>query len=125
MAVVLWAILVPVTTGPGMSAKVALCRHEMSLLAHAATRYQDDCGSMPAGTRGEIMRCLRGNNPRKIVYFNLNSNRFNSDGEILDPWGKPYEIKLDSPTNVTLRSAGRNGRFGDKDDEIYSAKEAP
>jgi hypothetical protein len=69
----------------------------------------------PQGTNAEVLRILLGENPRKVVFFGANSNKFNSQREFLDPWETPYKIKVEQ-TNYMIRSAGPNKIFGDKDD---------
>ena len=90
-------------------------RMEISNLEAALNQYRAEYGIFPQGTNSAIFKILLGENPRKIIFYSANSNRFNSQGEYLDLWKTPYEIKVEQ-TNYSIRSAGPNGIFGDKDD---------
>ena len=54
-----------------------------------------------------------------------NQNQFRIDtnvaGEVIDVWQTPYRIELAGRTNFIINSAGRNRKFGDKDDIIFSS----
>ena len=47
--------------------------------------------------------------------------RTNTSGETVDIWDTPYQIELVGRTNFIIRSAGKNCRFGDKDDIIFKS----
>lgn len=49
------------------------------------------------------------------------SERFNSKGEILDYWKMPFQIEILAQTNITIRSAGPNRQFDDKDDIVFDS----
>jgi hypothetical protein len=53
--------------------------------------------------------------------FILNASNTNASGAVIDIWKTPYHIELTGPTNFTIRSAGRNRRFGDKDDIVFGS----
>jgi len=52
---------------------------------------------------------------------NLFFNPINSQGELLDVWHTPYQIKIVAQTNFIVRSAGPDQKFGDKDDIIFNS----
>jgi hypothetical protein len=52
---------------------------------------------------------------------NLFFNPINSQGELLDVWQTPYQIKFMPPTNFVIHSAGPNKKFGDADDIIFNS----
>jgi hypothetical protein len=47
------------------------------------------------------------------IQFSFKTNLL---GEVIDPWGTPYQINFLGKTNFVVRSAGKNQKFGDKDD---------
>jgi hypothetical protein len=54
-----------------------------------------------------------------------NQNHFwfdtNISGEVVDIWQTPYQIELAGRTNFIIRSAGKDRKFGDKDDIIFNS----
>jgi hypothetical protein len=44
----------------------------------------------------------------------------NDSGELLDFWQTPFQITLIGPTNFTIRSAGPDKHFGDRDDIVFN-----
>jgi len=65
---------------------------------------------------------------RQFVFdsiFTLNQNNIwfdtNTSCELVDPWQTPYRIELVGRTNFIFRSAGKNLKFGDKDDIVFSS----
>jgi hypothetical protein len=57
--------------------------------------------------------------------FATNQNHFwfdtNTSGDLVDIWQTPYQIELVGQTNFIIRSAGKNHKFGDKDDIIFNS----
>lgn len=47
------------------------------------------------------------------------AHRTNAQGQLLDVWGTPYQIKTEPPARFAIRSAGRNKQFGDADDIVF------
>ena len=90
-------------------------RIEMANLIAALSQYQAIYG-YPTGGGSDTAKCLLGDNPRKIVFVNWRKSQISSAGEFLDPWRTPYQINLEPSTNIIVRSAGKNTRFGDSDD---------
>jgi hypothetical protein len=123
IGVVLCGLLIPVTSSRrGVSAKLVLCKYELTRLIAATEQYQAKYGSYPPGGRREFIRSLLGDNSDKIAFVELNRSRFNPAGEFLDPWGTPYEIQIIPGTNLAVRSAGKNKKFGDKDDQVSDTR---
>jgi hypothetical protein len=48
-------------------------------------------------------------------------NRTNEQGNLLDLWRTPYQIKILAQTNFIISSAGPNKFFGDDDDIIFNS----
>ena len=93
----------------------------MSNFNAAIVQYHNEYGSYPIGYQAEIIRCLLGDNSRKIQFLSLNANELNPDGDFVDPWQTPYQIKMLEGTNLVISSAGPNKEFGDKDDIIFNS----
>ncbi len=86
----------------------------------ALNQLEIACSVLPSGDNRAIFRTLFGSNTLQIVF--LATARTNSDGELLDPWGSPYEIEILAQTNIVIKSAGKNGRWGDKDDYVFDGR---
>ena len=93
----------------------SVVRMEITNLEAALNQHRAEYGHFPTGTAVEIFKTLSGENPRKLVFFVANSRTVGSNGEFLDPWKTPYKIRM-AETNYSIRSAGPNQVFGDKDD---------
>jgi hypothetical protein len=89
---------------------------DMLNLKAAMTTYQSTYGEFPTGDNGTILGRLRGSNPKKLIFLDLHPRSTNATGAFIDPWQTPYEIKTHSTNSVSIRSAGKNKRFGDADD---------
>jgi hypothetical protein len=50
------------------------------------------------------------------VFLSIPARSTNNAGQLIDPWGTPYEIIFEPTNYVTIRSAGKNKTFGDEDD---------
>jgi hypothetical protein len=120
VALVLIALMVP-AHGPKRAAKILLCKIEMSDLNAAVIQYHNEYGNYPFGNQIGLIRCLLGDNLRKIEFLHLSTNRFSSDGGYLDPWLTPYQIEVHDQTNLVVHSAGPNRIFGDADDLVFNS----
>jgi len=89
---------------------------EMRSLLGALQYYQAEYGKYPSGNSSEILKALLGNNPKMKLFLVVPARSTNSTGQFIDPWGTPYEIIFEPTNRVTIRSAGENKTFGDKDD---------
>jgi len=65
------------------------------------------------GTNAQVMTVLRGQNPRKIVFFDSAARDFNSQGEFIDPWGTPLRFDLSKPETPRVWSCGPNRKDDD------------
>ncbi len=63
--------------------------------------------------RGEnVVRCK----VQMKIHFLYVGTPLERDGQFRDPWETPYRITFESTNRITIRSAGENRLFGDKDD---------
>ena len=113
------AMLLPVS-GPRPALNVE-CRFHLSDLEIAITNYQVAYTNYPAGNHSEIIKCLLGDNPKRIQFININSNNLSSNVEYLDPWKTPYAINFHSNNRFIISSAGKDKKFGDADDIIFNS----
>ena len=81
-------------------------------LARATQKYREEIGEFPAGDNAEIVAALRGENPKKTVFFECAADDLGPNGEMVDPWGTPYLFKFDlASSKVLVNSAGPNHAF--------------
>jgi len=72
--------------------------------------FKEHVGSYPTGSNAQIVKALRGQNPKNIIILVSRKTELNDRGEFVDTWGNPLRIYF-SDTTVLVRSAGDNGRF--------------
>lgn len=82
--------------------------------------HKKEFGTYPTGDNSTIFRALRGTNPKKMMFLDVPPRSISADGAFVDPWITPYEIKVISTNRLSIRSAGKNKRFGDADDVTNS-----
>jgi hypothetical protein len=75
-------------------------------------QYKQHVGSYPAGSNGDIVKALQGNNSNKVIIVVGHESDLSTKGEFVDPWGTPLRIYF-SKNGVLVRSAGQNKRFDD------------
>ena len=66
----------------------------------------------------EFISRLSGSNPSGRCYLVLNFYDHDKDGLIIDEWNRPLQIRRIEKTKLEIRSAGRDGVFGSKDDIV-------
>jgi hypothetical protein len=91
---------------------------DIASIRAAAQQFETVYGRLPIGTNALLFHALFGGNPQKTVFL---EGRTNNTGELLDPWGTPYRIEI-GETNFLISSAGKDGKWGDKDDYIFDGK---
>ena len=80
-------------------------------------------GHYESGENIEITNALLGDNPKKVAFISAENSRINSEGELVDRFGVPYDFHFISSKNLIIRSAGPDQTFY-TDDDIVSANEA-
>ena len=93
---------------------------EITSFAASMESYKIEFGSYPTGDNRAILGVLQGNNPKKLIFLDVHPRSISADGAFVDPWQTPYEITIRSTNSVSIRSAGKNKRFGDADDVTNS-----
>lgn len=114
-------ILLPPLNHHRPNESVPVWKIEIRNIASALESYRTELNSYPVGDSVLISKALRGDNPRKIVFFEARTNGINVKGELLDLWGTPYEIGIVGQINYIIRSAGSNCQLGDKDDHVFDS----
>ena len=92
---------------------------DMNSIFLAMNYYLENLGPLPIGTE-EIFRALRGDNTENLIILE------NTDGSIekmLDPWGYPYQIRVDTDGSMRIISGGPNGVIGDQDDILRKSEQ--
>lgn len=111
IALAVVGVMLPVGSRPIID-KVRLIDLETTQLRAALDSYEATFGAFPVGDSSAVFRALRGDNPRKIVFFQCRAESISPDGGMLDPWGTPYKIYF-SGKKPLIRSAGPNKQFDD------------
>jgi hypothetical protein len=78
----------------------------------ALQKFKEYVGTYPIGGNAEVVKALKGANPKSVIILVGRKNEINEKGEIVDPWGTPMRIYF-SDNGVLVRSAGPNRRFDD------------
>ncbi|MGB8352431.1 MAG: hypothetical protein WCD79_00935 [Chthoniobacteraceae bacterium] len=85
-------------------------RNGLTCIITGVKAYNVEYGVMPSGGNARIIKALRGDNPRKLVFFDLPDKDINANGEYTDPWGTPYRIDTSDPKHPWAYSFGPNKR---------------
>jgi hypothetical protein len=116
LAVIGWLIWRPLTYRTDTGTTVKRAQMDMYELLTAMNAHQATYGCYPFGKTAEVFAILRGNNPQKVVFLNVDRSNDEGSGDWLDPWKTPYQIVFDSTNRFTILCAGQNKVFGDQDD---------
>lgn len=112
----LFGLLQPSRSGK-IAAKVVATRMELRALAELWKQERPGFTGLPLSTNGALQVALFGDEEKtKLSNFPY---RTNSQGELLDFWKTPFQFEKLGLTNVIIRSAGPNQRFGNKDDIVF------
>ena len=83
----------------------------------AAEQFRVVTTKFPDGDNAVIFRTLMGSNLLHLPF--LGPGPTNASSEWIDPWGTPYRIELLGQSNSLVHSAGRDRKFGDRDDYVF------
>jgi len=81
----------PATSGVDRSKK-ARAKSDVTQVTTALAAYQVEYGQSLEGELPQIFAALRGDNPRKVVFIEVDPKSMNERGEFVDPWGTPYKL---------------------------------
>src|SRR5688572_14407887 len=97
---------------------------DMENLFAGLQKYKEYVGSYPVGSNSDVVKALKGANPKSVIILVGRKNELNEKGEYVDPWGTPMRIYF-SDVGVLVRSAGPNRRFDDRtaaeSDDFYKS----
>lgn len=94
------------------NARTAKFNEDVENLFVGLQKFKEVVGAYPLGGNAEVVKALKGNNPKNAIIIVGRKNDVNEKGEIVDPWGTPLRIYF-SDNGVLIRSAGKNRRFDD------------
>lgn len=83
----------------------------------AVSQYRKLTGENLNGNNVAIAKALLGENPKKQVFIDWPKKQLSQVGELLDPWGTAYEMRVTEDV-LEIRSAGPDLLFGTADDEM-------
>ena len=86
---------------------------DMENLFAGLQKYKEYVGSYPVGSNADVVKALKGANPKSVIILVGRKNELNEKGEYVDPWGTPMRIYF-SDSGVLVRSGGPNRRFDDR-----------
>ncbi len=81
------------------SSRKAQARNDVNQVAAAVKAYQLEFGRLPKS--GSVIAELTGENSKDVVFLEMKTAKGNppkggiSGGELLNPWGNKYEVRLD------------------------------
>ncbi len=96
---------------------------DVQLIAGAVQYYEKEYGVMPPVTsNAQFIKVLMGDNPRKIEFIDMGprQDERNANGEMIDPWGTPFQFSVDDKGKFHFRSAGPDKIFGTADDREWA-----
>ena len=79
----------------------------------------------PVGENAEITAALAGDNPVRFAFIPRGHRAINARGELVDRWGTPFRFHQLSGTQMEIRSAGPDKRFGTADDAAFAPWSMP
>jgi hypothetical protein len=85
-------------------------RSSAAQVAVAVKQYVSEYGFRPGDNEAQIMTTLRGENTRKIVFFEVPDRSLNTKGELIDLWGTPFRFDLSDAQNPRVWSCGKDRR---------------
>jgi len=96
--------------------KQTIASAQMLAIQTACSLYRNEFARFPFGDSFDIGLMLTGHNPKEKVFLDPDDISTNGEGALLDPWGTPYQIQLAPDKLPFIESAGKDGRWGTKDD---------
>lgn len=103
----------PMRVEPVVEGKV-----EMEQVRTMLRDFRTRLGQNPVGSNAEIMKAIMGGNAVKATLGPPQGQSLNAEGELLDPWGKPYFFHQLSKDVMEIHSAGPDGRMWTTDDLV-------
>jgi hypothetical protein len=104
------------------AAKKAKLTYEIIQIREATQSFDTEYGFYPiAPDNATVIKILTGatgeENRRRIAFINIKPSDLDAKGELLDPWGTPFDLSVFMNGNIHVRSAGPDKIFNTTDDE--------
>jgi hypothetical protein len=93
-------------------------RHDLEILNEVFGAWQTNFPheGNPVGENDEITAALAGDNRLHFAFISPRHPAINAQGELCDRWGTPFRFHALSGTQMEIRSAGPDRKFGTNDD---------
>jgi hypothetical protein len=91
---------------------------DFSMLKAVVKDFYKYLGVFPEGDNAAVIKALRGDNAKKMIFLSVTKGQLNLAGEMIDTHGTPYQINVTSEGKISLRSAGADRLFGTTDDAV-------
>ena len=108
LLLVLCAVLIPAIIAVRRTSQSVRINGETHMITAAVRAYHQEFGTVPHESPAELIKSLRGANPKNIVFLAFEPERFSSSGEFLDAWGTPFHINVSDSLHPRVHSSGRN-----------------
>jgi len=108
LCILLFSLLIPNVSDSFGDLTKAKARNIVYQLVVAAKAYTTEYGKPLEGSELAQLKALEGDNPRKIVFIEVDPKHTTKGGIFLDPWGTPYVYDLSKPSGAWAYSFGRN-----------------
>ena len=95
-----------------VNARTGHLNEDIENLFVALQQFKENVGVWPVGGNAEIVKALKGQNPKNVIILVGRKLELNSQGEFVDPWGTALKVYFGGK-DVVIRSAGPNKRFDD------------
>ena len=97
-------------------------RRDLDILNEVFTTWQTNFPHTgnPVGENAEITTALTGGNPARFAFIPRGHRAINARGELCDRWGTPFRFHQLSGTQMEIRSAGPDLKFGTADDAEFA-----
>jgi hypothetical protein len=100
-----------------LNAPSGTIRRDLEVLNDLFVNFQTNFHTgNPVGENAEITAALTGANPLHFAFVPKNHPAINAAGELCDRWGTPFRFHQLSGTQMEIRSAGPDKKFGTPDD---------
>jgi hypothetical protein len=110
----------PITLADNLNASNRAIAGDLHILADILTAWRTNFphDGNPWGENAEITAALTGRNALKLALIPPNHRAINARGELCDRWGTPFRFHQLSGTQMEIRSAGPDQKFGTADDAV-------
>lgn len=89
---------------------------DLAVIGLLLAQYRQQFGGNPVGANDEITAALSGNNPKGIGFLPASAPFIDSDGQLIDRWGRPYFFHALSAQKMEIQSGGPDRKLHTSDD---------